>query len=78
MNPTRSKGSTEIMFLKYTSGDENHLCGASLCKSHKISLKVHRHACAHGFGTPIATPEKLYTTTVKVSQIASSIVAIVQ
>ena len=30
-----------------TSGDENHLCGASLRKSHKISLKAHRHAC-HG------------------------------
>ena len=42
-----------------TSGDENHLCGASLCESHKISLKAHRHACAHGVGTPIARPEKL-------------------
>ena len=45
-----------------TSGDENHLCGASLRKSHKIS---HRHtcACAHWVGklTPIAQarPEKL-------------------
>ena len=42
-----------------TSGDENHLCGASLRKSHKISLKAHRHACAHWVGTPIARPEKL-------------------
>ena len=40
-----------------TSGDENHLCGASLRKSHKISLKAHGHACAHGVGTPIARPE---------------------
>ena len=37
-----------------TSGDENNLCGASLRKSHKISLKAHWHACAHGVGTPIA------------------------
>ena len=33
-------------FLQYTSGDENHLCRASLHESHKISLKAHRHA--HG------------------------------
>ena len=29
-----------------TSADENHLCGASLCKSNKISLKatgMHAH-----------------------------------
>ena len=54
--------SKEIMLnnLKFnTSGDENHLCGASLRKGHKISLKAHRHACAHGVGTPIARPEKL-------------------
>ena len=31
-----------IVYL-ITSGDENHLCGASLCESHKISLKAHRH-----------------------------------
>ena len=37
-----------------TSGDENHLCGASLRRSHKISLKAHRHACTYGVGTPIA------------------------
>ena len=54
-----------------TSGDENHLCGASLRENHKISLKAHRHACTHGVGTREAT------TTVKVSQIAS-VVAIVQ
>ena len=42
-----------------TSGDENHLCGASLRKSHKISLKAHRHAYAQWVGTPIARPEKL-------------------
>ena len=28
------------------SGDENHLYGASLRESHKISLKAHRDACA--------------------------------
>ena len=39
----------------YTSGDENHLCGASLRESHKISLKAHRH----GVRAPIAKPEKL-------------------
>ena len=60
-----------------TSGDENHLCGASLRKSHKISLKAHRHACTHGVGTPIARPEKLATTTVKVSQIQHEIASIV-
>ena len=42
-----------------TSGDENHLCGVGLRKSHKISSKAHRHACAHRVGTPIARPEKL-------------------
>ena len=42
-----------------TRGDENHLCGASLRKSHKISLKAHRHVCVHGVCTPIARPEKL-------------------
>ena len=42
-----------------TSGDENHLCGASLRQSHKISLKAHRYACSHGVGTPIARPERL-------------------
>ena len=43
-----------------TSGDENHLCRASLRQSHKISkLKAHRYACAHGVGTPIARTEKL-------------------
>ena len=43
-----------------TSGDENHLCGASLRQSHKISkLKAHRYAYAHGVGTPIARTEKL-------------------
>ena len=46
------------IYIIITSGDENHLCGASLRKSHKIS---HRHACAHWAGklTPIARPEKL-------------------
>ena len=33
--------------------------GGGLRKSHEISLKAHRHACAHGVGTPIARPEKL-------------------
>ena len=32
-----------------TSGDENHLCGASLRKGHKISLKAHR-VCMHTWG----------------------------
>ena len=52
---------TTLQSLKkiHTSADENHLCGASLRTSHKISLKAHRHACAHGVGTPIARPEKL-------------------
>ena len=27
--------------ITITSGDENHLCGASLHKSHKISLNAH-------------------------------------
>ena len=50
-------GSPRINFCKVsTSGDENHLCGASLCQSHKIP---HRYACAHGVGTPIARTEKL-------------------
>ena len=42
-----------------TSGDENHLCRASLHKSHKISLKAHGHTYTHGVGTLIARPEKL-------------------
>ena len=53
------QNNTTITTSIITSGDENHLCGASLRKSHKISLKAHRHACAHGVGTPIARPEKL-------------------
>ena len=35
---------------------ENHLCGTSLGKNHKISLKAHSYVCAHGVGTPIARP----------------------
>jgi hypothetical protein len=34
------------------SGDENHLCGARLCRSHKSSLKDHMHAQWHGAGPP--------------------------
>ena len=30
----------------YTSADENHLCGASLRESHKISLKAQRHGAS--------------------------------
>ena len=37
-----------LNYSKYGSGDENHLCGANLRDSHKISLKVQRH----GVGTP--------------------------
>ena len=48
-----------IYTLCITSGDENHLCGASLRESHKISSKAHRHAYVHGVGAPIARPEKL-------------------
>ena len=52
-SPLKSQG------VLITNGDENHLCRASLRKSHKISLKAHRHACVHGVGTLVARPEKL-------------------
>ena len=58
---TPQKLSATRYIVTITSCDENHLCRASLHKSHKlkISLKAHGHACAHGVGTPIARPEKL-------------------
>ena len=42
-------GHRATSMLLITSGDENHLCRASLRESHKISLKAYRHA--HGVGT---------------------------
>ena len=49
----------DSMEYNVTSGDENHLCGVSLRKSHKISLKAHRHVCTRGVCTPIARCKKL-------------------
>jgi hypothetical protein len=43
-----------------TSGDENHLCGASLCANHKIH---HAHGILqshqHGVGTPDYTMQHI-------------------
>ena len=29
-----------------TSGDENHLCGVSLCENHKISTGIYERLCS--------------------------------
>ena len=55
--PWMTLNAAVIKLVSITSGDENHLCRVSLCKSHKISLKAQRHEnhlCGQAFmGTKV-------------------------
>ena len=60
-----------VVFVFYNpSGDENHLRGANLRQSHKISLKAYRHA--HGVGSYPNSYACEATATVKVSSVVRS------